>query len=191
MRAIALPAGLASMLALSTSLWAQTTKAPPVRTGQPIKVETFAKGLVHPWGLAFLPDGRLLVTERPGRLRIVSKDGALSAPLQGVPKVYASGQGGLLDVQLGPDFATSGLIYLSYADPRDGAKNGTSVARARLVAEGDGGHLESVQVIFRQEPSYASSEHFGSRVVFTRDGSLFVTLGGRQAAGAGAQNPRN
>src|ERR1700730_12617654 len=146
MRAITLTAALASMLAVSMPLAAQTTKAPPVTTGQAIKVETFAKGLVHPWGMAFLPDGRLLVTERPGRLRIVGKDGTLSAPLQGTPKVYASGQGGLLDVQLGPDFVSSGLIYLSYADPRDGARNGTSVARARLVAEGDGGRLDQVQV---------------------------------------------
>ena len=163
-----LPLVPASLLALSTSLAAQTTKAPPVKTGHAIKAETFAKGLVHPWGLAFLPDGRLLVTERPGRLRIVGKDGMLSAALQGVPKVYASGQGGLLDVQLGPDFATSSLIYLSYADPRDGSRNGTSVARAKFIAEGDGGRLDSVQVIFRQEPAYASSGHFGSRLVFTQ-----------------------
>jgi glucose/arabinose dehydrogenase len=191
MRAITLPVALASMLALSMPLAAQTTKAPPVKTGQAIKVETFAKGLVHPWGMAFLPDGRLLVTERPGRLRIVGKDGTLSAPLQGTPKVYASGQGGLLDVQLGPDFASSGLIYLSYADPRDGSRNGTSVARAKLVTEGAGGRLDSVQVIFRQEPSYASSGHFGSRIVFTRDGSLFVTLGERFSARDEAQNPAN
>ncbi len=191
MRAITLPVALASMLALSMPLAAQTTKAPPVKTGQAIKVETFAKGLVHPWGMAFLPDGRLLVTERPGRLRIVGKDGTLSAPLQGTPKVYASGQGGLLDVQLGPDFASSGLIYLSYADPRDGSRNGTSVARAKLVTEGDGGRLEQVQVIFRQEPSYASSHHFGSRIVFARDGSLFVTLGERFSARDEAQNPAN
>jgi glucose/arabinose dehydrogenase len=191
MRAITLTAALASMLAVSMPLAAQTTKAPPVKTGQAIKVETFAKGLVHPWGMAFLPDGRLLVTERPGRLRIVGKDGTLSAPLQGTPKVYASGQGGLLDVQLSPDFASSGLIYLSYADPRDGSRNGTSVARAKLVTEGDGGRLEQVQVIFRQEPSYASSGHFGSRVVFTRDGSLFVTLGERFSARDEAQNPGN
>jgi glucose/arabinose dehydrogenase len=191
MRVQTLTAALASMLGLSMPLAAQTTKTPPVKTGQAIKVETFAKGLVHPWGMAFLPDGRLLVTERPGRLRIVSKDGTLSAPLQGTPKVYASGQGGLLDVQLGPDFASSGLIYLSYADPRDGSRNGTSVARAKLVTEGDGGRLEQVQVIFRQEPSYASSHHFGSRIVFTRDGSLFVTLGERFSAREEAQNPGN
>jgi aldose sugar dehydrogenase len=126
-------AALASMVAFSTPLLAEITKAPAAKTQQAFKVETFASGLVHPWGMAFLPDGRLLVTERPGRIRIVGKDGKLSQPLQGVPKVFASGQGGLLDVQLGPDFATSGLIYFSYAEPRDGAKNGTSVARAKLV----------------------------------------------------------
>ena len=191
MRVLALPATLASLLALSTSLSAQITKAPSQKTKQAFKVETFAKGLVHPWGLAFLPDGRVLVTERPGRLRIVGKDGKLSAPLQGVPKVYASGQGGLLDVQIGPDFATSGAVYLSYADPRDGSRNGTSVARGKLVAEGDGGRLEDVKVIFRQEPSYSSAQHFGSRLVFVRDGSLFVTLGERYSARDEAQNPAN
>ena len=105
--AILLPAALREPARCSPHpLAAEITKAPAVKTKQAIKVETFAKGLVHPWGLAFLPDGRLLVTERPGRLRIVGKDGTLSAPLQGVPKVYASGQGGLLDVQLSPDFAS-------------------------------------------------------------------------------------
>src|SRR5262245_40429239 len=97
---------LASAAVLSTSAAAEITQAPAARSKQPPKVETFAKGLVHPWGMAFLPDGRLLVTERPGRLRIVSADGKLSPPVQGVPKVYASGQGGLLDVQVAPDFAT-------------------------------------------------------------------------------------
>ena len=184
-------AALASLLVLSTPLSAEITNAPGVRTRQPIRAETFASGLVHPWGMTFLPDGRLLVTERPGRMRIVAKDGKVSPPLQGVPKVYASGQGGLLDVQLGLDFEASRLIYFSYAEPRDGAKNGTSVARAKLVTDGEGGRLEQVQVIFRQEPSYASSNHFGSRIVFTRDGSLFVTLGERYSARDQAQNPAN
>src|SRR6185436_9721069 len=112
MRVHILSAALAGLLGLSTPLSAQITKAPAVRTKQAIKVETFAKGLAHPWGLAFLPDGRLLVTERPGRVRLIDKDGKLSAPLAGVPKVYASGQGGLLAVQIGPDFATSGAVYL-------------------------------------------------------------------------------
>jgi glucose/arabinose dehydrogenase len=191
MRVPILLAALATPLALSTPLSAQFTRAPAVKTRQAIKVETFAGGLVHPWGMAFLPDGRLLVSERPGRLRLIGRDGKLSAPLQGVPKVFASGQGGMLDVQLGPDFATSGLIYFSYAEPRDGARTGTSVARARLVNEGDGGRLGEVQVIFRQEPSYASGNHFGSRIVFTRDGSLFVTLGERYSARDQAQNPAN
>jgi glucose/arabinose dehydrogenase len=191
MRILAVPAAIFGLLAQSPTLSAQITKAPAQKTKQTIKVETFAKGLVHPWGMAFLPDGRLLVTERPGRLRIVGKDGKLSAPVQGVPKVYASGQGGLLDVQTGPDFASSAAVYLSYADPRDGSRNGTSVARGRLVSEGDGGRLEDVKVIFRQEPSFNSSNHFGSRLVFTRDGSLFVTLGDRYSARDEAQNPAN
>jgi aldose sugar dehydrogenase len=191
MRVHILLAALAGLLALPTPLAAQITKAPAQKTKQAIKVETFAKGLVHPWGLAFLPDGRLLVTERPGRVRLVAKDGRLSAPLAGVPKVYASGQGGLLDVQVGADFATSGAVYLSYADPRDGTRNGTSLARGKLVADGAGGRLEDVKVIFRQEPSYASSNHFGSRIVFARDGSLFLTLGDRYSARDEAQNPAN
>jgi glucose/arabinose dehydrogenase len=191
MRVLTLLAALSGLLALPTPVPAQITKAPAQKTKQPIKVETFARGLVHPWGMAFLPDGRLLVTERPGRVRIVGKDGKLSPLVQGVPKVYASGQGGLLDVQIGPDFAASGAVYLSYADPRDGGRNGTSVARGKLVAAGDGGRLEDVKVIFRQEPSYASGSHFGSRIVFARDGSLFVTLGDRYSARDEAQNPGN
>src|SRR5216117_1156719 len=109
--------------------------------------QTFAKGLYHPWALAFLPDGRLLVTERPGRMRIVGKDGKLSPAVQGVPAVYANGQGGLLDVVLAPDFASSGMIFFSYAELRGQGKNGTTVARARLVSEGDGGRLDDVKVI--------------------------------------------
>jgi aldose sugar dehydrogenase len=191
MRPLALPAMLLALCIQSGASSAEITKAPAQKTKQPFKVETFAKGLVHPWGMAFLPDGRLLVTERPGRLRIIGKDGKLSPPLAGVPKVYASGQGGLLDVQIAPDFATSQLVFMSYADPRDGSRNGTSLARARLVTEGDGGRLEDLKVIFRQEPSVASGNHFGSRIVFTRDGSLFVTLGERYSARDEAQNPAN
>jgi len=184
-------AALASLLATAVPAAAEITKAKAVTTRQAIRVETFAKGLVHPWGLAFLPDGRLLVTERPGRVRIVGKDGKLSGPLQSVPKVYASGQGGLLDVAVAPDFAASGAVFLSYAEPRDGGKNGTTVARGKLVAESDSGRLDDVRIIFRQEPSYASSAHFGSRIVFTGDGSLFVTLGDRYSARDEAQNPGN
>jgi glucose/arabinose dehydrogenase len=131
--------------------------------------------LDHPWSLAFLPDGRILVTERPGRLRIVAADGSISAPLTGVPEVVARGQGGLLDVVLDPDHATNGLIYLSYAEPGSGGA-GTAVARARLGA----GKLEEVRVIFRQDPKTGGGGHFGSRLVFAPDGNLFVTVGERQ-----------
>jgi len=184
-------AAVAASLALAAPVSAEISRAPAVKSKQAFKVETFAHGLVHPWGLGFLPDGRLIVTERPGRLRIIATTGALSAPVRGVPRVYANGQGGLLDVALSPDFAATGLIYLSYAEPREGSKNGTSVARAKLVAEGDGARLDEVAVIFRQEPAYASSMHFGSRIVCTPDGSLFVTLGERYSAREQAQNPGN
>jgi glucose/arabinose dehydrogenase len=182
---------LAATLIVPQAAVAQSTNAPKPATTRPVAAETVARGLANPWGLAFLPDGRLLVTERPGRMRIVGKDGRLSAPLGGLPQVAARGQGGLLDVVLGPDFQSSSLVYFSYAEPREAGKNATAVARARLVTGGDGGRLEDVRVIFRQQPSYASSNHFGSRLVFALDGSLFVTLGERFAARDQAQDPSN
>ena len=139
-----------------------------------IQVQTVADGLEHPWGLAFLPDGHMLVTERPGRLRIVSKEGRLSEPLAGIPRVLAEGQGGLLDVALDPNFVSNRLIYLSYAEPGEGGAS-TAVARAQL---GDGA-LRDIQVIFRQQPKVSGPNHFGSRLVFSPDGKLFVTLGER------------
>lgn len=139
-----------------------------------LRLTTVARGLEHPWGLAFLPGDRVLVTERPGRMRIVDGAGKLSEPLQGVPEVHASGQGGLLDVTLDPGFATNRIIYFSYAEPGDGVA-GTAVARARLGE----GRIENVTVIFRQRPKVDGSNHFGSRLVFARDGKLFVTLGER------------
>ncbi len=151
-----------------------------------LAVETVAEGLVHPWGLAFLPDGRMLVTERPGRLRIVSADGTLSEPLKGVPEVVAQGQGGLLDVALAPDFSTSRLVYIAYSEPGEGSTNGTAVARGRL--SGDATALENVQVIFRQLPKVASRGHYGSRLVFAPDGKLFVTLGERMSFKERAQD---
>ncbi len=138
---------------------------------------TVARGLEHPWSLAFLPDGRMLVTERPGRLRYVTMAGEVSAPITGVPAVYAEGQGGLLDVALDPDFANNSTIYLSYAERGEGDTNGTAVARAKL----DGARLTDVKVIFRQMPKVTSKHHFGSRLVFARDGNLFVTLGDRNS----------
>lgn len=140
-----------------------------------VRIETFAAGLQNPWGLAFLPDGRALVTERPGRLRIVTADGRLSGPIAGVPAVDAVGQGGLLDVALDPDYARNGQIYLSFAEPRGDGLNGTSVVRAKL----DGERLTDVRIIFRQQPAMAGGHHFGSRLVFDRSGHLFVTLGDR------------
>lgn len=139
-----------------------------------LRVEVIATGLEHPWSLAFLPDGRMLVTERPGRLRIVSADGGVSEPLTGVPPVFARGQGGLLDVALAPDFDRSRAVYFTYAEP-GGEGASTAVARGRLGEKG----LEDVEVVFRQEPKIDGRKHFGSRLVFAPDGTLFVTLGDR------------
>jgi glucose/arabinose dehydrogenase len=141
-----------------------------------VRVATVAKGLSHPWGLAFLPDGRMLVTERPGRMRIVAMDGRVSPPLAGVPEVYARGQGGLLDVALHPDFARNRLVYFSYAEPGPGGA-GTAAAMARL--SDDGARLENLKVVFRQQPKSEGGNHFGSRLVFARDGRLFITIGER------------
>ena len=186
----ALSVTVLSSVALASSALAQQTRAPAApRTA--IKVETFATGLAHPWGLQFLPGGRLLVTERPGRLRLVSPEGVVSPPIAGVPKVSAAGQGGLLDVALAPDFAKTGEIYLSYAEPRKGGGNGTSLARGKLELTDAGGRLSDVAVIFRQQPSYASDQHFGSRIVFADNGTLFLTVGDRYTLQDQAQNPEN
>lgn len=177
---------LLALLLLSGSAAAQRVRTEHVE----LQVETVAGGLEHPWGLAFLPDGRFLVTERPGRLRIVGADGRLSQPLGGVPsRIAVRGQGGLLDVALDPAFAENRLVYLSFSERREGAENGTSVARGRLNAAGTG--LEGTQVIFRQQPAYAGAAHFGSRLVFDRTGALFVTLGDRYDLRDQAQVPGN
>ena len=174
----------------STSASSQQTRAPTApRTA--IKVETIAKGLVNPWGLQILADERALVTERPGRLRLVSLKGQLSPPIEGVPKVVAAGQGGLLDVALAPDFAETGEIYLSFSEPREGRANGTSVARGKLELTEKGGRFVGAEIIFRQQPSYASNMHFGSRIVFARDGTFFLTVGDRYSLRNEAQNPSN
>jgi glucose/arabinose dehydrogenase len=142
-----------------------------------LEVTTMTKGLEHPWALAFLPDRQgMLVTERPGNLRVVSADGKLSAPLSGVPKVWAKGQGGLLDVVLSPDFKQDRTVYLSYAEGGgEGGKAGTAVGRGRL--SDDLTVIKDFKVIFRQEPKLSVGNHFGSRLVFDRDGYLFITLG--------------
>ena len=139
-----------------------------------MSVSVYAKGLEAPWGLVFLPDGRALVTERPGRLRMVSPTGAVSEPINGVPAVVAKGQGGLLDVAIDPEFVTNQLVYLSYAEAGPGGA-GTAVARGKLTNAG----LENVQVIWRQVPKVNGGNHFGSRFVFAHDGTLFITTGER------------
>ena len=174
--------GLPSILAALLT-WAQlgVAKDRVIETNQgTIKVERFAEGLNHPWGLAVLPDGRMLVTERPGRLRIVDSDGKLSGALEGVPTVFAVGEGGLLDVALDPNFAANGLVYLSYSEPGGNGVAGIAVARGRLRETG----LKNVQVIFRQRQKVDGIIHFGSRLAFSSDGELFVTLGERS-------NPRS
>lgn len=149
--------------------------APVIRTeAASLRVVTVASGLENPWGMAFLPDGRILVTERPGRMRVVSKDGTVSPPLGNVPKVFDSGQGGLLDVTLDPDFARSRLLYFTYAEAGDGGA-GTALASA-VFGETT---LTDVKVLFRQQPKVSGGLHFGSRVVVGSDGKLWLGLGER------------
>lgn len=155
----------------------------------PVALETVIGGLENPWSLAFLPDGKMLVSERPGRLRVVDGNDTLSKPLTGVPAVFSSGQGGLLDVVLDPGFSSNRLIYFSFAEDRGDGHNGTSVARAHLKEDLSG--IDDVKIIFRQQPGYTGRNHFGSRLVFDREGMLFVTLGERFDLRQEAQNPAN
>ena len=141
-----------------------------------IEVTEIARGLAHPWAMAFLPDGSLLVTERAGRLRKVGGDGSISAPLAGVPTVFAQGQGGLLDVVLSPNFAADQRIYLSYAEPGENGTAGTAVASATLGTTG----LTDVKVIYQQQPKLEGDGHFGSRLAFDGQGHLFISQGERQ-----------
>ena len=148
---------------------------------QGLRPVTVASGLDNPWGLAFLPDGRMLVTERVGRMRIVERDGTLSEPLGGLPPVYAYGEGGLMDVALDPAFERNGNLYWSYSEPASGGQTGssTAVARGRL----NGTSIDEVTVIFRQEVKVADGSHYGSRLQFAPDGRLFVSLGDRSRRG--------
>jgi glucose/arabinose dehydrogenase len=175
---------LTATMAFATSV-AWVAMVPGTAHATEPRTVVVAQGLVNPWGLAFLPDGRMLVTERPGRMRLVSADGKLGPPLPGLPGVVAEGQGGLLDVVVDPRFASNRLVYWAYSEAGEGSDgsnsggNGTAVARARL--EGGRGleRLADVQVIFRQVPKVASKLHFGARLAFAPDGRLFVTLGDR------------
>ncbi len=157
--------------------FANQTRAPGLSSNTVGRYQALASGLDHPWGMAFLPSGELLVTERAGRLRVLSKDGKLSPAVAGLPAVFAEGQGGLLDVTLDPAYATNGLVYWSYAEAENGV-NGTAVARGKLTL-GAAPKLENVQVIWRQAPKMDSALHFGGRLVFARDGKLFITTGER------------
>jgi glucose/arabinose dehydrogenase len=154
-----------------------------------LNVETIARGLERPWGLAFLPDGKMLVTERAGRLRVVARDGKLSPPATGVPAVRANGQGGLHDVVPDRDFATNRTIYFCYAEPASGGGR-TAMARARF-ADGEAPKLDDVKVIFRQEGPLSSGNHYGCRVVQGRDGNLWLTMGDHFTSRDEAQNLAN
>lgn len=157
------------------------TRASELSDGVAVRQQVVIRGLDSPWGIALLPDGAWLITEKPGRMRLYA-DGALSEPLKGLPKVDARGQGGLLDVAVAPDFAQSRRVWFSYAEPREGGKNGTAVATGTLSA--DGTALEGVEVIFRQDPAWASDKHFGSRIVPDGRGGIFVTTGERSVIDA-------
>ncbi|MBY0494320.1 MAG: PQQ-dependent sugar dehydrogenase [Cyanobacteria bacterium] len=160
--------------------FAGQTDAPEQKLGVAFDVVTVAEGLANPWSVAFLPNGKMLVTERPGRLRVVTAGGKLSEPVTGLPAVHARGQGGLLDVALDPAFAKNNVIYWSFAELRENNENNTAVAKGRLVDDAAAPRVEDVQVIYRQRPSMPGSTlHFGSRLVFGRDGTLFVTQGDR------------
>ena len=178
-----LPIALAaSLIALPSAAGAQTFKS----SAGDLKVETVVGGLSHPWALAFLPDGRMLVTERPGRLRIATADGKLSAPLGGMPNVAASGQGGLHDVIPDRNFAQNRTIYFCFAEPASGGAR-TAMARATLGE----GKLDDVKVIFQQDGPLSSGRHFGCRIVQTPDANLFLTMGDHGSYPNEAQNLAN
>ena len=153
-----------------------------------LEVQTVARGLAHPWSLAFLPDGRMLVTERPGRMRIVTTEGQLSPPLKGVPEVWASGQGGLHDVIIDKSYAQNRTIYFCFAE-RTGGGGRTVVTRAKL--DDRNGRLDDVKSIFRQEGPLSSGNHYGCRIAQASDGNLFVTLGDHFSYRDEAQNLGN
>lgn len=181
----------AAIVVAATFLIATGTRSENVSfasSAGPLDVQTIATGLVNPWALAFLPDGRMLVTERPGRMRIVAPDGQLSPPLKGVPEVWASGQGGLLDVITDRSFADNGAIYFCFAE-RAGSGGRTAVAAARLNAAAR--RLDDVRIIFRQDGPLSSGNHYGCRIAQGSDRNLFVTLGEHFYTRDEAQNLAN
>ena len=177
---------LASLTVLVLTAGGATAQQPRETVIDGLNVATFATGLDHPWSLAFMPDGNMLVTERPGRLRIVDKAGRLSMPVAGLPPLFARGQGGLLDVALDRDFASNRTIYFCFADPVDGGGR-TSLARARL----SGARLGDMKVIFRQQGPVSTGNHWGCRITPTADGNLFFTTGDHFVHRDQAQNLGN
>ncbi|SFH26610.1 Glucose/arabinose dehydrogenase, beta-propeller fold [Palleronia marisminoris] len=172
---------LLALLAFSGPALAQpemSNQVESVNTGEvPISILEIASGLDTPWGMTFLPDGQMLVTELPGDLVVVSADGTISDPIEGTPEVFAQGQGGLMDVALHPDFAENRQVYLSFAEPGEGATAGTALGRGRLSE--DLSSIEDWEVIFRQQPKVEGPNHFGNRIVFDGDGHVFLALGER------------
>lgn len=171
--------GLAWMLAFGSPAFASSTSAASAQApvSAAVRVQTVATGLEHPWALAFLPEGGYLVTERPGRMRIVDEQGRLGPALGGVPEVAARGQGGLLDLALDAGFERNRTLYFCFSEPAEGGTNSTALARARLPA--GSARLEDVRVIFSQQPRVASALHFGCRIVQMPDGHLVLALGER------------
>ncbi|HET9025721.1 MAG TPA: PQQ-dependent sugar dehydrogenase [Burkholderiaceae bacterium] len=172
---------LASVLVACALAWLPMAALAQVATQEHrVRIVTVTAGLAHPWSLAFLPDGRMLVTERPGRLRVLTKGGALDPkPVDGLPRVDPQGQGGLLDVAVHPEFARNGLIYWTYAQRDDAGMNGTELARGKLTGGPGSYRVEQAQVLFRMQPKSSTGLHFGSRLVFDRKGALYMTLGDR------------
>lgn len=189
MKAPGLWASASLTLVLSMLIASATRSEEPsfASSAGPLEVRVVATGLDHPWSLAFLPDGRLLVTERPGRLRVIAEDGRLSSPLKGAPEVWASGQGGLLDVALDRAFAQNRALYLCFSERVGGGR--TAVARTKLSV--DATQLEELDVIFRQEGPLSSGNHYGCRIAQAPDGNLFVTLGEHFVHRNEAQNLAN
>ena len=161
-----------------TPAFERQTRAPQPAQEVDVESEVVARGLPRLWAMEFLPDGRMLVTAKRGTMHVVTQDGTFGEPISGVPEVEAREHGGLLDVALAPDFADSGTVYFSFAEPREGG-SGTSLARARLVLDANSGALEDVEVIFRQTPAYRGNLHYGSRIAFRPDGTLFLAVGER------------
>ena len=170
--------------------WVAAAMSATVQAAE-VRVERVATGLQNPWGLAFIGEGRMLVTERPGRMRVVQVDGQLSAPLAGLPAVDAVGQGGLLDVITDRDFARNRTVYFCYAEPAGQGQKGNSTALAAARLSDDATRLEQVKVLFSQRPKFSSGAHFGCRMVDAGDGTLFLTLGDRFSRMADAQTLDN